>query len=195
MAYRRPVPAADPVQPFRRALVYGVTGSGKSTAAARVAERTGLPHVSVDDLTWLPGWVAVERDEQRPMFTEICAGEEWVLDSAYGTWRDVVLARADLVVALDYPRWRSLWSLVRRTVHRAATKQPICGGNTERWRDMVSRESILVWHFKSYAPKRDRMREWAAAPDGPPVLVFRRRRDLVDWVERLSGQSAQGRQG
>jgi ATPase family associated with various cellular activities (AAA) len=48
-----------------RVLIYGVTGSGKTTLAQRVAERTGLPFHSVDDLTWEPGWVEVPADEQR----------------------------------------------------------------------------------------------------------------------------------
>ena len=171
--------------PFRRLLLYGVTGSGKSTAAARVAERTGLPYTSVDDLTWLPGWVAVEPEEPRRIFTDICAGERWVLDSAYGSWRDVVLDRVDLVVALDYPRWRSLSQLLRRTLRRAATRETACGGNTESWRQMVSRDSILVWHFKSFAPKRDRMRAWAAGDQGPPVLLVRSPRELDAWIAAL----------
>jgi adenylate kinase family enzyme len=45
--------------------VYGVTGSGKTTLAAQIAERTGLPWHSVDDLTWEPGWVEVPVQEQR----------------------------------------------------------------------------------------------------------------------------------
>ena len=38
-----------------RVLLYGVTGSGKSTAALAVGARTGHPVTLVDDLTWLPG--------------------------------------------------------------------------------------------------------------------------------------------
>ncbi|BCW70380.1 hypothetical protein NicSoilB8_14240 [Arthrobacter sp. NicSoilB8] len=52
-------------------------------------------------------------------------------DSAYGGWRDLVLARAELVVALDYPRWLSLSRLVRRTVRRIVTGPVVCNGNRE----------------------------------------------------------------
>lgn len=141
-----------------RILVYGVTGSGKSTAAARIAARTGLPLTLVDELTWLPDWVPVAVDEQRALFTGIAAGERWVLDSAYSQWIDVVLPRADLVVGLDYPRWLSLGRLVRRTVLRATDKRPVCNGNTESWRQFLSRDSIVGWHAQSFARKRARMR-------------------------------------
>ena len=36
-----------------RVLLYGVTGSGKSTAARAVGARTGHPVTLVDELTWL----------------------------------------------------------------------------------------------------------------------------------------------
>ncbi|WP_134767160.1 adenylate kinase [Nocardioides sp. 1609] len=169
---------------YRRVLLYGVTGSGKSTAAARLSEVTGIPWHSVDDLTWQPGWVALPEDEQRALFVGICAGERWILDSAYSTWLDVAMGRADLVVGLDYPRWLSFSRLVRRTVRRAVRQEVVCNGNRERWRKIVSRDSILVWHAQSFARKRDRMRAALADGGGPEVLLFRRPRDLARWLEQ-----------
>ena len=119
-----------------RVLIYGVTGSGKTAMARKVAERTALPWHSMDDLTWEPGWVAVPAVEQRRRVEAICAGERWILDSAYGKWIDVPLARVQLIVALDYPRWRSLDRLIRRTMlaRRARARQSgnHCSGLTAR---------------------------------------------------------------
>ena len=168
-----------------RVLVYGVTGSGKSTAAVRIGERTGHPVTLVDELTWLPGWVPVEDERQRELIGEIVAEERWLLDSAYGAWRDVVLPRTQLVIGLDYPRWLSLARLVRRTVTRTITREPMCNGNVETWRKAHARDSIIVWHFQSFARKRSRMRKWATSPDGPDVLIFRRPRELEAWLATL----------
>lgn len=169
----------------RRVLVYGVTGSGKSTAALRLGAATGLPVVLADEIAWNPGWVLTEEGEQRRIFGDIAAGERWVLDTAYGTWLDLALPRADLVVGLDYPRWLSFHRLLRRSVVRAIDKKPICNGNTESFRLLLRRDSILVWHTRSFARKRRRMRAWAADPDGPEVLLFSRPRHLEAWLTSL----------
>ena len=168
-----------------RVLLYGVTGSGKSTAALAIGARTGHPVTLVDEVTWLPGWVPVDHAIQRELVGDVVAGERWLLDSAYSHWLDLVLPRAELVVGLDYPRWLSLARLLRRTVTLAVTREPRCNGNVESWRNLLSRRSILRWHFQSFARKRDRMRAWAADPDGPPVLLFRRPRDLEAWISTL----------
>jgi adenylate kinase family enzyme len=168
-----------------RVLVYGVTGSGKSTAALAIGARTGHPVTLVDELTWLPGWVPVEESVQREIFGEIVAGDRWLLDSSYGIWLDLVLPRTQLVIGLDYPRWLSLARLVRRTVSGAITKEPRCNGNVETFRKVFDRSSIIRWHFESFARKRDRMRAWAAASDGPEVLLFRHPRDLEAWIMSL----------
>jgi adenylate kinase family enzyme len=168
-----------------RVLVYGVTGSGKSTLARKIAEKTGLPWHSVDDLTWEPGWVHVPPEEQRRRIADICASGRWILDSGYSWWLDVVLARTDLIVALDYPRWRSLGRLVRRSLARAIDRRQICNGNTETFRQMLSRDSILVWHFRSFARKRARMRAWAADPAGPAVVLLTSPAATRRWLASL----------
>jgi adenylate kinase family enzyme len=163
-------------------LVYGVTGSGKTTLARKVAVQTGLPWHSVDDLTWEPGWVGVSPEEQRRRVAAICAGERWILDSAYSSWIDIVLARVELIVALDYSRWRSLARLARRTIGRSIDRRTICNGNTESFLQMLSRDSILVWHFRSFARKRARMRGWAADPAGPAVIRLRSPAAARRWL-------------
>ncbi|MGB3828471.1 MAG: adenylate kinase [Ornithinimicrobium sp.] len=167
----------------RRILVYGVTGSGKSHAARRIAELRGLPLVLADEVAWQPGWQQLEPERQREVFAALAAGDRWVFDTAYGIWLDVVLPRVDLIVALDYPRWFSLQRLLRRTGRRIVTREPICNGNAESLRMAFSRDSIIAWHFRSFPRKRRRIRTWAQDPASPPMRRFRRARHLNRWLD------------
>jgi adenylate kinase family enzyme len=42
----------------------------------------------------------------------------WVLDAAYGRWLDIAIARVELIVALDFPRWLSLARLAFQELDR-----------------------------------------------------------------------------
>ena len=168
-----------------RILVYGVTGSGKTTLARRIAERTGLPWHAVDDLTWQPGWVEVPADEQRRRIETICASERWVLDAAYSQWLDIPMARVELIVALDYPRWLSLARLVRRSVRRVVRRELACNGNRETLRQLLGPDSIVRWHFESFSSKRERIRGWVTNPPGPDVVWLRSPRETTRWLATL----------
>lgn len=172
---------------IRRILVYGVTGSGKSTIAAQLSVATGITWHAVDDLTWRPGWVEVPEDEQRRRIEAICAEPTWILDTAYGAWVDVPLRHAPVVVALDYPRWVSLVRLLRRTFGRMLRGQTVCNGNYETLRGVLDpRRSIIVWHFRSFRRKRARIRAWADDPAGPKVIRLRSPAATERWICALT---------
>lgn len=184
-----PAATLDDLARADRVLCYGVTGSGKSTAATRIGALTGLPvHLVDEEIGWLPGWVARPQDEQIALARGIVAGGRWVLDSAYGSYLGDVLPRTQVVVALDYPRWLSLGRLVRRTITRAVDQQEVCNGNRESWRQALSRDSILVWHARSFARKHERVVAWEAATDGPPVLRLTHPRDLDAALAHLAAR-------
>ena len=169
-----------------RILVYGVTGAGKTTLARRISAVTGIPWYSVDDLTWEPDWVPVPEDEQRHRIEAICATENWILDTAYGEWLDLPLARVELIVALDFPRWVSLSRLIRRTVVRAIDGREMCNGNRESFRHMVSPDSIVVWHFKSFSRKRRRIRGWETDPTAPETVRLVSPKEVERWLLRAA---------
>ena len=173
----------------RRILISGVAGSGKTTLAKAVAANTGLPLIDVDELTWLPGWVEVPHDEQRRRVDQLTQQAEWVMDTAYGRWKDIPEPRAELIVCLDYPRWLSFCRLLRRTVARAIDRQPCCNGNVESWKMIFSKNSILLWHFRTFDSKRRRARTWAQDPT-KTVMILSHPREAEQWLASLTPSGA-----
>ena len=162
----------DDVRRARRVLCFGATGSGKSTMAARLGERLGLPVTLVDDLCWEPGWVQRAREQIDASVLPVLDGDAFVIDSVYRFHNARALTRVDVIIALDYDRHVSLARLARRTWRRIRTRERVCNGNVETLPRALSSDSIIAWHFRSWRSKRERMRRWHADASAPPVLLL-----------------------
>jgi adenylate kinase family enzyme len=97
-------------------VIVGPGGAGKSTLASELGRRTGLPVVHLDRHFWHPGWVETPRDEWRLVQQRLFAGDEWIADGNYSATLDERLPRADTVVLCDFPPWRTLPRVLRRTL-------------------------------------------------------------------------------
>ena len=86
---------------MERVLVIGCGGSGKTTFARRLAERSGLPLIHLDRLHWRPGWRATPQEAWRATVKEIVARERWIIEGHYGGTLDLRLPACDTVVFLD----------------------------------------------------------------------------------------------
>lgn len=169
----------------RRILISGVTGSGKSTLAKAVSDRTGLPLIEVDEIAWLPGWAEPPVAEQEARIDQLTSQPGWVIDSDYRRFRNIIDIRTDLIVCLDYPRWLSLGRLLVRCVKRSFLGEKCCNGNKESLTRLLTSESIILWHFKSFNSKRRRMQEWQSSPSHE-VLVFRWPIQADRWLSTLT---------
>ncbi|GHF57261.1 topology modulation protein [Amycolatopsis bartoniae] len=94
----------------------GCSGAGKSTLARRLGVLLDIPVTHLDRLFWRPGWVAARDDEFRAAQETAVSAPAWVIDGNYRRSMDLRLPTADLVVFLDFPRWRCFTRVVSRIV-------------------------------------------------------------------------------
>ena len=52
----------------------------------------------------------------------------------------------------------------------------------------LSSESILLWHFRSFADKREHIAEWEADEAAPPIVRLRSPRMTDEWLAALRDQ-------
>lgn len=136
----------------RRVVVYGTTGSGKTTVAARIAQCLGVPHIELDAIFWLPDWKEKSPEEFKAEVSTLLERYQdgWVCDGNYRLLREFTLPQADAVVWLRLPFWVTFWRLLRRTVSRAWTGEPLWRTNRESWRQsFFSRDSLLLYAITS----------------------------------------------
>jgi adenylate kinase family enzyme len=157
---------------MQRAAVIGASGAGKTTFARALAARMGVAHVELDALHWEPGWQAADLPTFRARVDAATTGDAWVVDGSYTKVRDLVWARADTVVWLDYTLAVKLTRLVLRTARRLITGEELWNGNRERLRDHLNwREDNLVrWSLQQHGRHK---REYPAALAEPRYAHLR----------------------
>ena len=88
---------------MRKVAVFGNAGGGKSTLARRLADMTGLPLYSVDNIQYTAAG-EVPRDEYLKAHAQLLALDAWIIDG-YGcrktAWER--FASADTLVYVDLP--------------------------------------------------------------------------------------------
>jgi adenylate kinase family enzyme len=106
--------ALDPS--MRRVLVIGSPGAGKSTLAARLGARLGVPVHYLDLHHWDPGWKYRDGAQAREATRALTERPAWVMDGNFAETFDLRMPRADTLVWLDYPRATCIRRILMRTV-------------------------------------------------------------------------------
>lgn len=167
---------------MQRIAVVGTTGSGKTTLAERLARTLRCPFIELDALFWGPDWARAPTDIFRERVAAALAGERWTVGGNYGMARDLIWARADTLIWLDYPLPFVLWRLLRRTLRRIVTREELWAGNRETWRaQFFSRDSLFVWALQTHA----RYRREFLADLGRPAYAH------LHWVRHRSARAAE----
>ena len=139
--------------PYKRVVVVGVTSSGKSTLAEKLAKCLGLHYIELDALNWEPNWQAAPLEVFRARVEEATRAEKWIVAGNYHVVRDLIWPRAEAVIWLDYPFLTVLWQLTRRTFRRWWKRELLWGTNRESlWSHfkLWSPDSLFHWLFKTY---------------------------------------------
>ena len=95
-----------------------------------LADRLGVPRTELDGLFHQPGWTELPTDEFRAVVAEVVDGPGWVVDGNYRQVRDLVWARAQVIVVLDLPRWRVMAPAPPPDRRRGRPGGPSCGTGT-----------------------------------------------------------------
>ncbi|MER6082463.1 adenylate kinase [Streptomyces sp. NPDC001833] len=172
---------------MERILVVGVTGAGKSTLARTLSGRLGLPYHEMDAMYFNgPGWAV--NGELAEDVARLTAGPRWIIDSlGYPEVRELLWDRADTVVWLDCPRRVVMPRVLRRSVRRTVTREPLFGGNKETWAGWLSREHPAWWAWSQHAARSREIGRRVGDPRFAPLHThrFTHPDDTAAWLASL----------
>ena len=176
--------------PYKRIVILGTTGSGKSTLGAELEKQFGIPHIELDALHWDPGWQEAPDEVMRERVKKEVEKESWVMDGNYRITRDLSWTRAEIIIWLDYHLAVNFWRLLKRTLRRAIKQEIIWNGNREPflphfkfWSD----DSIFHWLFKTYGMRKKEFPQLFALPEYQhlEVLRFSSPKETKEWLGKL----------
>ncbi len=163
---------------MNKIIVVGVTGSGKSTVSKKLSQKLGLPYIQLDFLFWKPDW---EQSQDEEFFEKIQKALDqksgWVIDGNYGRTNHLTWKEADTVVWIDLPFWLVFYQSLSRTLMRALTMKELWEGtgNRESFFRMFSKDSILLWLFKTYSSTNARYEARMSDPAYQHLRFYRLR--------------------
>jgi adenylate kinase family enzyme len=172
---------------MRRINLIGTSCAGKTTFARRLSCLLSLPHTELDALHWEPNWTPAPLPVFRARVATAAADDAWIIDGNYSQARDLLWARADTIIWLDYPFPLVLRQSIRRTLSRLITRSPCCNGNRESLRVVFSRHSIILWVIQTHAQRRREFPSLLAsfAATGRTAITLRSPAEARRWLATL----------
>ena len=162
---------------MKKVIVVGCPGSGKSTFARKLQEKTGLPLYYLDMIWHKPDKTTLTKEEFDEKLHELIARDDWIIDGNYSRTLEPRLQACDTAFVLDLP----LEVCLAGAQARVGTKRI----------DMPWEETELSQEFLNYIlsfsqQKLPRLlqlaRQYSAQKQ---VVFFRSRRECDDFLKSL----------
>ena len=166
-------------------IIIGTSCSGKSTLAGKVSEITGIEHIELDYLQWLPDWQCRSEEEFRDLVKKAAKAEHWIIDGNYSIARDIHWAAADMVIWLNYSFPIVFYRALKRSIKRMFSGEEVCNGNKETiGRTFFNRESILLWVIKTHRRRKDTYQQILDEHcKDAEIIIFRKPADAEKWLK------------
>jgi adenylate kinase family enzyme len=179
---------------MQRVSVIGISGSGKSTIARRLARLLDCPHYELDAMYFLSGWEARDKGEFDAMVEKISAGERWVIDGSYADWtvEGLIWKRADTVVWPRLSRAATMRQLLGRSLRRIVTRQELWNGNRETLRTLLDpKDSIITDMWSRYRKYNRDFERHCRDPRflGINFVVLRGRKEISRWLDKVAASA------
>ena len=160
---------------MERVIIIGCPGSGKSTFARALHEKTGLPLHYLDMMYWKPDRTTVEKAVFRAQLQELLTFDRWIIDGNYASTMEARMAACDTVFFLDYPTELCLDGVRRR---RGTKHADLPWVETEEDAEFIA----FVRGFRE--EQRPRMLELLEKHGYKNIIVFRTREEAEEFLHK-----------
>lgn len=101
---------------MEKILIIGSSGSGKSTFAEKLANKTGVELIHLDALYYDLKGNGLYNGEWERAQSEMVKKEKWIIDGNFFRTINIRLKEADTVILFDFPKLFSLYRNLKRFI-------------------------------------------------------------------------------
>jgi len=105
---------------YRKIMIFGRPGSGKSTWAYGLSKRTGIPLYHLDKYFFTQGWKERPLDEFMDLQQELVQKPCWIIDGNSIHSLQTRWSMADVVLYFNFSRRVCLFRLIKRVFYKPA---------------------------------------------------------------------------
>ncbi len=169
-----------------KVLIRGVSCSGKSTLARRIAEELGLQRIELDEIRWKPGWQCLDEQIAANELKWYLSEDNWIIDGNNRLLKQYIAFDYDYLIWLDFPFPIVIWRCLIRTFRRILRREIVCNGNRETFLRLFRKESsMLYWVFKTFKSRREELQQQETDPN---LIVIRSGEDEKNCLAYLKEQ-------
>ncbi len=169
---------------MQRILIIGNAGSGKTTFAKALAEKTQLPLIHLDKLFWCGEWEHLSRDEFDSVLQDELEKPEWIIDGNFGRTIPHRLKYCDTVFYFDLPTITCLWGSTVRVVKNYGKTRNDMGGNCPEYFDKqkISLYKAILSFNRTH---RKKYRKLLEEQKDKNIVIFKSRKQASEFLRNL----------
>ena len=107
-----------------RISVIGPNGAGKTFLAGSLSQNLGVPVFHLDKEYWLAGWTHPNQADWNQAMSDVCAGDNWIIDGNYLNTIDSRLNRSTIFVFVQRPSMLRSIAVTLRTLRGLFKTRP-----------------------------------------------------------------------
>ncbi|MBM3856904.1 MAG: DNA topology modulation protein [Verrucomicrobia bacterium] len=155
-------------------MIFGRPGSGKSTFALALSQKTGLPLHHLDKHFFEANWIERNYQEFLSIQRTFVESDAWIVDGNSTKSLEMRYSKADLVLYFNYPRWICYWRIVQRLFKKNNAIDDRASGCKETIRLSLLRH---MWSFEERVAK--------------PIALLKEKYPSTRFIEMTSDREAE----
>jgi adenylate kinase family enzyme len=170
-------------------VIIGSSSSGKTTLAKNISKKLDIDHQEARLFFWEENWKESKLEVFRERVNNFTNNDKWITDGNFASSvSDIVWARADTIIWLDYSLSRTLIQFFLRSIRRSFSGEELWHGNRETlWNSIFRPKSLFLWIITNYKRNRKRFLLLISSKKYPHIsfLHFKSPKETESFLSKL----------